>query len=115
LHNAFGAQAGFGFGEIVFDGALGSDPLDVARDALLEGGLRLVADGADARNVGDEGADFAGAKLAAGERLERDAELRGDDAGETGRPSSWSLVATSRFARAMSSTKQRSRVWLPSS
>src|ERR1700761_4086699 len=82
LYDAFGAEAGFDLGEVVFDSALGTNPVDVARDSLLDGDGGFVADGADARDVGDEGADFTGAKLAACERLDADVELVGDDARE---------------------------------
>src|ERR1700753_4018710 len=82
LYDAFGAEAGFDLGEVVFDGTLGANPVDVARDSLLDGDRGLVADSAGARDVGDEGADFAGTELAACERLDADVELVGDDAGE---------------------------------
>ncbi len=82
LDDALGAQTSFGLGEVVVDGSLGLDPVDVATDALLERGLRLVTNCADAGDVGDERTDFAGAELAAGERLKLYAKAIRDDAGE---------------------------------
>ena len=127
LDDALGAEAGFGFREVVLDGALGSNPVDVAADALFDGDRGLVADGAYPTYVGDERSDLAGTELSAGKRADVDAELAGDDASEVanaGRAAGAGVdgkavelvgLATRRLARAMSSTKQRSRVWPPSS
>src|ERR1700761_4221170 len=82
LYDAFGAEAGFDLGEVVFDGTLGANPVDVARDSLLDRDRGLVAHRAGASDVGDEGANFAGTELAACERLDADVELVGDDARE---------------------------------
>src|SRR5579875_415790 len=86
LDDALGAEAGLNLGEVVSDFALRAglipNPVDVAGDSLLYGDGGFVADVLGAGDVGDEGATFAGAELAARERLDADVQLVGNDAGE---------------------------------